>query len=106
MEKKQSAKTTSAPKKLPKYIITLIHLLERKSAGLNELEAFRLYGETCLHSTISSLDNGHGIAFKRKREPHEHRGGGKTHFMRYWLADEARARILVSLYRLPVSSNG
>ena len=75
MKRIECAKKANTPNDSPKYIITLIHLLERRSTGLNELEALGLYGETCLHSTISTLSNGHGMTFKRKREPHQHRGG-------------------------------
>jgi hypothetical protein len=98
MKKIECAKKANTPNYSPKYIITLFHLLERHSTGLNELEALCLYGETCLHSTISSLSNGHGIDFKRKRESHKHCGGRNTHFMRYWLADTNKAARLVSPY--------
>lgn len=81
----------------PKYIICLRYLLKRT---LVELEAFRLYGETCLHSTISTLSNQKGIRFERKLEKHRHKGGGYTHFTRYKLIEEDRSKALaiVSFY--------
>ena len=88
----------SKGRKVPKYIICLKHLYDRMSQGINELEALSLYGETCLHSTISTLANTHGIAFKRKMEPHQHQGGGITHFKRYWLCTPSQAQRLLKLY--------
>lgn len=84
--------------KTPKYIICLQYFLARQADGLNELDALRLYNETCLHSTVSTLSNKHGISFKRKFEPHKHRNGGTTHFMRYWLEDVNRAVKMTSSY--------
>lgn len=96
MDTKKATPTGSSPKKkTPKYIIALQHLLERADAGMNELEALRLYGETCLHSTISTLSNGHGIPFTRVFERHCHRRGGITHFKRYRIADRKKALKLV-----------
>ncbi len=85
-------------KQIPKYIICAKHLLERDSEGMNELEALRVYVETCLHSTISYLANNRGIAFKRKWEPHQHQHGGKPHFKRYSLSKREQAIKLVSFY--------
>jgi hypothetical protein len=85
--------------RLPKFIITLIHLVELKNQGLNELEALTLYGETCLHSTISTLKNSHGISFNKKIERHRHRGGGITRFMRYSISDSETALKLIDRYK-------
>ncbi len=79
--KKAALRNESSPNQ-PKFIISLSHLMTR---SLNELEALSLYGETCLHSTISTLKNKYGIDFCRVRESHQHRRGGKTSFMRYTL---------------------
>lgn len=83
---------------VPKYIVCLRYLLERGS--LVELEAFRLYGETCLHSTISTLANSYGFTFHRVSEKHRHRGGGDTHFTRYSLiaGDRRRAVAMVKAW--------
>ncbi len=88
--------TKSTPKNKHKYIISLEHFLVLQSEGLNQLDAFDLYGETCLHSTVSMLANDRGIKFKRRREPHKHRGRGTTHFMRYWLNDNGQAVKMLS----------
>lgn len=97
MKKKKGTKST--PKNTPKYIISLEHFLARQAEGLNQLDALSLYKETCLHSTVSTLSNNHGIDFKRKLEPHKHSGGGTTHFMRYWLNDVSRALKLTNGYK-------
>lgn len=96
MENKKGTNSTSKNKH--KYIISLEHFLVRQSEGLNQLEALGLYGETCLHSTVSTLANNHGINFRRRREPHKHRGGGTTHFMRYWLNDASHALRMLSIH--------
>lgn len=85
-------------RKIPKYIICLKCLLDRGDGGMIELEAFREYGETCLHSTISYLSNNLMISFKRTLEPHEHQHGGITRFMRYSLIRREQAIKLVSFY--------
>ncbi|UZE95890.1 hypothetical protein [Alkalimarinus alittae] len=85
-------------KRTPKYIICLKHFIEKQAEGLNELDALRLYNETCLHSTVSYLTNKRNMKFRRKLQPHNHKGGGKTHFMRYWLADVDQAIKFASGY--------
>ena len=63
--------------------------------------ALQAYGETCLHSTISTLANRHGLTIDRKTEPHQHRHGGLTHFTRYSLVDEEsikKARDILANY--------
>lgn len=76
---------------VPKYIICLRTLLDR---SLTELEALNLYGETCLHSTISTLYNKKEIRFHRKPEAHKHRGGGVVYFMRYRIYETDRKKAL------------
>lgn len=101
MKTKKSATPKSNAK--PKYIVALSILVTR---SLNELEAFSLYGETCLHSTISTLHNGKGFDFERVLEPHTHRARGKTHFMRYTLQKKHRAKALnlLKYYDLEVAA--
>ena len=72
---KKKFSTKKITQVIPKYIITLRILLDR---SLIELEALSLYGETCLHSTISTLSNKKGIRFHRKSELHKNRAGGIT----------------------------
>lgn len=71
----------------PKKAICLSYLYRR---SLVQLEAFGLYGECCLHSTISDLANNHGLVFNRVREAHRHRNGGTVYFVRYTLMPECR----------------
>lgn len=68
--------------------------------SLVQLEALSVYGETCLHSTISDLYNNHGVGFERAPEPHQHQGGGTTYFTRYTLLESSRekAQALVDHY--------
>ena len=83
-----------------KLELCLIELLSRGTNGLTELEAFSAYGETALHSTISTLFNDKGLVFKRERQPHTHRHGRKVYFKRYWLLDDkeiTKARSLLSM---------
>jgi len=78
----------------PKYIIALRILVKR---SLVELEALSIYGETCLHSTISYLSNERGIRFNRKREVHFHQNGGRVFFMRYKIFEQDKSKALIIL---------
>jgi hypothetical protein len=70
-------------------------LLRVDSGGVFQLEASNDYGETALHSSVSALQNRHGIYLARKPNPHTHRHGGQANFTRYWLMDEiAKQRAL------------
>ncbi len=88
--------TTTSPKKLPKKIVALKYLMLR---SMIQPEAHKLYGESCLHSTISTLWNEHGIAFKRIPETY---GQFDARFTRYTLIEESRERAakLISSYSL------
>ena len=72
-------------------------LLYRGQKGMIELEALQAYGETCLHTTISTLANKYGLIIHRMSEPHNHRRGGVTHFTRYILVDDLSIRKANSL---------
>lgn len=78
----------------PPYKLELCikELLKQGEAGIIELEAFGIYGETCLHTTISTLANDKGLVFKRVPAPHIHRHGGKAIFVRYSLLNEVETR--------------
>jgi len=78
----------------PPYKLELCiqELLKQGEAGMIELEAFGTYGETCLHTTISTLANDKGLVFKRVPAPHIHRHGGKAIFVRYSLLNEVEIR--------------
>ena len=75
---------TKAP---PKKALCLYHLCRR---SLVQLEALSLYGETCLHTTISELANRHGLTIKRQQEAHRNQHGGTVYFTRYTLAPESQ----------------
>jgi hypothetical protein len=60
-------------------------------------DAAELYGETCLHTSASDLQNRNNIALAKRSEPWSHRHGGKTHFTRYWLARPKQEVKAVSL---------
>lgn len=76
------------PTKPPfKKELCLDQLLTLGVYGLNQLEAFSAYGETCLRTVIAQLANDHDLLFRRQWEQHTHRAGGKTYFTRYRLVD-------------------
>ena len=77
---------TSKPVKSPKKIVALKHLL---TTSLISPEAHSLYGDTALHSTISSLWNTHSIGFDRKPEKHGIYG---ALFTRYTLQESSREK--------------
>jgi hypothetical protein len=79
---------TSKLAKLPKFIVSLDVLIAR---SLIEPEALNLYGDTCLHSTISTLWNTHHIGFDRVPEKY---GVYNVSFTRYTLQESSRERAL------------
>lgn len=112
MDKKPAAPSTGATsskqtasitrKRIPtKHELCLLHLIQRDEQGINKLEAFNLYGETCLPTTVSELANDYQLEFVKVREPHQHKGGGKTFFTRYSLPLESieKARLLLARLR-------
>lgn len=74
-----------------------LSFLRLKRYGMNQPEASRLYGETCLHTMVSTFQNEYGIQIFRRLEPWTHRHNGKTHFNRYWIADYQAELKMVSL---------
>jgi hypothetical protein len=85
-----------------KIELCLIELLNRGDAGLVELEALQAYGETCLHTTISTLANSKNLIFKRQKENHIHQYRGKVYFTRYSLLNDeetAKAQALLKCYQ-------
>lgn len=91
-------KPTRCPFKLE---IALFSFLQLGKCGMNQPTAHAEYGESCLHTSVSTLQNLHGIQINRRSESWTHRHGGKTYFNRYWLADEeAEHKALVLLNAL------
>jgi hypothetical protein len=67
----------------------LLFFLTCGAGGVIQPEATLCYRETCLHTTVSSLQNRHGIQFMRKYDP---AAKYRRPFMRYWIADEKSIR--------------
>lgn len=98
-----TSKVNTSPKRPPyKIELCIIELLERGEAGLIELEALQAYGETCLHSTISTLSNKFNLELKRGSHQHNSKRKVVVNFTRYSLADEQQiinAKTILSQYR-------
>jgi hypothetical protein len=91
MEKKK-ATIKSSPKKTPrkhKHIVALYHLYQAGYEGLNTFEAKKLYGDTCLHSVISTLVHEYDFQIPRRSE---YVGEFPRPFARYWLCESDRAK--------------
>jgi len=65
----------------------LIALTER---SYNRFEAERLLSDHCLHSTVSTIQNQHGIEVQRKFETVPGYRGIKTKVCRYWIASDKK----------------
>jgi uncharacterized membrane protein YbaN (DUF454 family) len=76
----------------------LLALLEK---SFNRFEAERILSDHCLHSTVSTLQNGHGIVVKRKFEMVPGYMGIMTKVCRYWIEQNEveKALILAKLWR-------
>lgn len=64
--------------------------------SLNTFQAKEL-GDTCLHTTVSSLQARHCLTFDRSNEKIKNRFGSYTRVMRYWLSghDLERAQQII-----------
>jgi hypothetical protein len=85
-----------------KIELCLIELLKHGAHGLIELEALAAYGETSLHSTISTLANSKDLTFKREKQIHKNRQGGAVYFTRYSLLNDdeiTKAKSLLNTYQ-------
>ena len=83
----------------PKYIVAIEFFIERQVEGMNALDSLTLYGDTCLNSTVSDLSRHYGLNFRKRDEPHQHRGGGSTKFRRYWVENIEQAEMIVTRYK-------
>jgi hypothetical protein len=63
----------------------ILGLCER---SYNRFEAERLLHDHCLHTTVSTIQNKHGIQVQRKWETVPGFMGIKTRVCRYWIAPE------------------
>ena len=92
-------KPTRPPFKLETVLLTFI---DRGDLGMYQLEASKLYGESCLHTSVSILYHNHGIKFRRQSESIKNRVGTISNFTRYWFLDEGdemRAKKLFNDFR-------
>lgn len=89
----------------PPYKIetALLEFIKAGRAGLNTLEANQIFGETCLHSTVSDITRLHRIRFSHTKESITNRAGTKSFFTRYKLEHKNHnfaAMRLINKYRL------
>tara|TARA_R110001583_G_scaffold126232_1_gene277818 strand:+ start:1141 stop:1536 length:396 start_codon:yes stop_codon:yes gene_type:complete len=74
---------------------TLLCFFKFGTAGVIQPQAHNEYRESCLHTTVSELQNKHGIHIFRK--PDEPYSKYRRPFTRYWFADNEQARKAVNL---------
>jgi hypothetical protein len=98
MDKKNDRTPKNTATKSLKKIVALIHFIEVGGSGLFELEAFDLYGDTCLHTTVSDLKRSHGIEFEKRPHWHIRKNGQRVKFIRYFLKSVEAAMALVRKY--------
>jgi hypothetical protein len=94
-----SDKPTKPPFKIE---VAAILLVKRCHQGVIQPEAHRVYGESCLHTSVSTLFNNYGIRFKRQPESITNRAGSVSNYTRYTLLDEVdllRIKKLIDRYR-------
>lgn len=81
----------------PTKILRVLHgLVERNS--LTRLDAWRLYGDACLNTTVSTIQQRFGITVARELIQVEGRFG-TARVARYWLSpsEKARARRILGI---------
>jgi hypothetical protein len=102
MKKQKPSVPPRKHKEPTKWALGLFYLAQHP---LFELEALSLYGDTCLHTTVSDLQKRFGLVFHREWVTHHHQRGGKTRFKRFTLAQESRehAAALLEPYGLSVA---
>ena len=106
--------TTKSTKPPFKMEVAARAFIECGTDGMNSLEANNEYGETCLHTSVSTLTHNHGINFKYQPESIKNRAGSISRFTRYSLLtddDVLRAKKLINHYRsrrglLPINLGG
>ena len=96
--------SNDTPKHPPlKIELVLEYALKVGFKGFTQPEAYANYHESCLHSSISELQNRHGIAFARRIDPSTRKHFRQSAFARYWLADvdaKLKAEALLQKYRI------
>jgi hypothetical protein len=66
-------------------------------ARMTRSDAWNLIGDSCLNTTVSTLQNKHGIRIDREWIDAPTRYGETTQIKRYWLAESSRTRLIESL---------
>ncbi|MCW8108078.1 hypothetical protein OPS25_06170 [Alteromonas ponticola] len=93
------SKPLHPPKKIERFLMLLIR---KGSDGITQPEAFWDYRESCLHTSVSSLQKQHGITVARKPDKSTIVNYCQKAFNRYWLADDEqrkKAIILLNFFR-------
>ena len=76
----------------------LAHMIPGNS--LNFQEAYRKLHDSCLHTTVSTLQNAHGVKISREFETVDGWMDSKVRCRRYWIAPKDRAHAKKVLERL------
>ena len=97
-DRTSTTNSTRPPYKLETSITLFV---ERGDKGMYQQEANQEYGESCLHTVVSTLTHKHGIKFRTEPCPVVNRVGTTARFVRYFLADgmEVKAQQLINHYR-------
>ena len=85
---------TESPIKMELVIETL---LRAGRYGVTQPEAYPIYRESCLNSSISALQNNHCINISRQSDITSKVHRKQKPFTRYWLPDEAQANKALNL---------
>ncbi len=78
----------------------LAAFIDRGQRGYNTFEASRELGDSCLHTSVSTYENQHGLKVSRRWETVRNRFGTNTRVMRYWLEGDSieKAHQLVRMW--------
>lgn len=95
----KSALFTRPPLKI-ELSLTLLVEAYHESRYVCALDALRVNGDTCWHSSVAELRD-KGLEFLQKDRPHMHRHGGKALYQDYRLSEKSieRAENLLRLYQ-------
>ena len=82
--------------------LCLTLLIQRGQQGITQPEAYTAYHESCLHTSISTLQQQHGLQINRVPDKETIVHYRQKAFSRYWLADNnqiEKATNLLNHYR-------
>lgn len=107
----QSAFRARPPLKIELSLALLVEAYQ-ESRYVCALDALRVNGDTCWHSSVAEL-RGKGLEFIQRDRPHMHRHGGQALYQDYRLSEKSieKAEMLLKLYQAgrrqtPMSSQG